>query len=54
MHGKIRQSSAEAAKAGAWRDQLWAKITLREREEREVKIEREGLREWVRQMGVMR
>ena len=34
---------------------LWAEITLRERErEREVEIEREGLREWVRQMRVMR
>ena len=44
MHGKIRRSLADAAKASTWRDQLWAGDHFeRERErEREKGIERMG------------
>ena len=42
MHGKIRQSSADAAKAGAWRDQLWAGDHFERERERERRIERMG------------
>ena len=44
MHGKIRWCLADAAKAGTWRDRLWAGDHFeRERErERERRIERMG------------
>ena len=55
MHGKIRRSLADAAKASTWRDRLWAGDHFereRERErESEDEIEREGLREWVGRWG---
>ena len=42
MHGKIRWSSVEAMKAGAWRDRLWAEDHFERDEEsvRERKRER--------------
>ena len=40
MHGKIRRSLADAAKAGTWRDRLWAGDHFER--ERERRIERMG------------
>ena len=41
MHGKIRRSSTEATKAGAWRDQLWAGDHFERDEESVCERERE-------------
>ena len=42
MHGKIRRSLVDAAKAGAWRDRLWARDHFEREREKERRIERMG------------